>query len=92
MMDSEITACLLEIIRIGLLNIRILAAAGRMRECAIEADHLHNIPETILSNNIELVIAYMDFDRTTFMAACTSSSQQFMPFWERIATRIHARK
>jgi len=44
---TEIAEILTEILRTGLLRIRALGWSGNAERCAIEADHLHNVPDLL---------------------------------------------
>ena len=44
---SEIAELVLEILKIGVLRIRAAAWSGDSARCAIEADHIHNLPDLL---------------------------------------------
>jgi hypothetical protein len=43
----------MQILRIGLLRIRAFGEEGLADRCAIEADHLHNLPEIVHSGRLD---------------------------------------
>ena len=53
--NEELDGILLEILREGLLRIRGRGWDGRPDQCAIEADHLRNLPELIRNPRPELL-------------------------------------
>jgi hypothetical protein len=48
-LPPEVHRALLEILREGILLIRLDAAGGRATKCDYQADHLHHIPDILLS-------------------------------------------
>ena len=64
---ENIANALLLILRIGLLRIRNSALAGRADRCAIEADHIHNIPELLRDFRPELLDFYWTTERSAYM-------------------------
>ena len=83
MTDRE-AETLLEIVRVGLLNIRNFAFAGRVHEAAVEADHLHNIPEILVSRSDVLLQYYLRVSRAAFKSECTWTYAQFEPLWSQL--------
>jgi hypothetical protein len=63
-MNNEIEAQLLKILSHGLLRIRALGYEGNAKACAIEADHLHNLPSLITNFESER-LSYYPAHRTT---------------------------
>jgi hypothetical protein len=64
---TEIAACLLEIVKIGVLNIRTAATNGDMRRCFVEADHIHNLPGLLKSFPPYLLNYYLTVERPSFI-------------------------
>jgi hypothetical protein len=52
------TAAVLNIVRVGLLQIRNRASLGEARYCEIEADHLHNLPSVVREESRALLQDY----------------------------------
>ena len=50
---------LLNILQYGLLKIRKYAWEGNSEACAIEADHIHDIPAVLLSNHMDMLEHYL---------------------------------
>lgn len=57
---------LTEILKIGLLNVRVAAAKGDTQRCHIEADHVHNLPSLIRDYRQDLLKFYIDVEKPTF--------------------------
>ena len=80
-MDERITQVLLETLRVGILRIRAAAFAGRAEECALEADHLHNLPSVIQSRRPELLQYYLTVERPAFERRAPHA-EEFSPLWD----------
>lgn len=71
----------------GLLRIRAAGWAGNAERCAIEADHLHNIPHLLSDYSRDLLQFYWDTERPAFMAACSVDElREWESLWERLHT------
>jgi hypothetical protein len=82
---SPIATILVELLRTGLLRIRAIAAAGNSERCAIEADHLHNLPTLLVNYDPELLRFYWEVERKTFMdQSSTVSLAHFERTWEEL--------
>lgn len=85
---SEIAEIVCEILRVGLLRIRILDGADRAR---LEADHLHNLPSLLVNYKPELLDYYWQVERPCFMARGKPDDlQQFEPLWQALAQHTTA--
>ena len=62
-----VQASLLTILKIGLLNIRYYAGGKNLERCAIEANHLHNIPGLLQKFSIDLLKYYIDIERPQYV-------------------------
>ena len=83
--DDEIGTVLLNIVRIGILHIRNLGFAGNVEECAIQADHLHNLPQLVKSPRREELLYYYNIERTAFLQRTSSNTDMFKPEWEKLS-------
>jgi hypothetical protein len=59
---------LLEILYRACLSIRIAGWAGQARYCAIEADHVHNLPGLVRNYSVRELQNYWDITRTCYLA------------------------
>jgi hypothetical protein len=77
--------CLLEIIGLGILNIRTAATAGDPSRCFVEADHIHNLPHLVKSYSDELLRFYLNVERRSFVSqVSTDAARPFEPIWARL--------
>jgi hypothetical protein len=91
-MDSNTSRALFRILQDGLLRIRARAYSGQADECGIEADHLHNIPEILLSGSDELLESYMRVDRPLFQSLSSERAAQLAPHWESIGRYLKEKR
>jgi hypothetical protein len=81
----EIAKIVCEILTTGLLRIRALRDADR---CALEADHLHNLPGLLANYKPELLDYYWQVERVAFIERTTSEDVQFKPLWSLLAKHV----
>jgi hypothetical protein len=81
--QSELTEVLLRILRKGILRIRGYAWAGSADLCAIEADHIHNLPSLISNPTLPLLSYYFDVSRVAFIEQARGTSG-FEVDWNRL--------
>ena len=86
---AEIAEILGEILRIGLLRIRVLGWNQDPDRCAIEADHLHNLPVLLSDYKPGLLDYYWTAERTAFMEQSSREDiSQFEPLWQALANHL----
>ena len=84
----DVARIVLEILQLGTLRIRSLSWAGNARRCAIEADHLHNLPALLLSPSAALLSYYWEAEKPAFEAASDDADlTMFRPLWDEL--RLH---
>lgn len=86
-MSTPVEAILLEILQYSLLGIRAAGWDGHADRCALEADHVHNLPALLQSVKPELLHHYWEVDRRSFVAARAEigiGSDDFHPLWEKL--------
>ena len=86
--NDEINQILLEILRVGLLRIRVYGSSGDGDACCLEADHLHNLPALIQTFHRELLLFYYDVERPAFLRATTREVDAFTKLWDRLGKMI----
>jgi len=85
-MDQRRIDLYLTILQRALLNIRHLGTLGRASDCAIEADHVHNIPELLSTRDPGKERYYWDVERVSYMGQAKESQKSvFEPIWDEIA-------
>jgi hypothetical protein len=83
----DISVIVLEILQWGILRIRQLGSAGNPSRCAVEADHIHNLPHLLMNFSPDLLRFYWEVERPLFQE---QSSQvdltRFEDLWNELAT------
>jgi hypothetical protein len=89
----EITKIITEILTAGLLRIRALGWSGANTErCAVEADHLHNLPALLNDFKPELLAYYWDAERVSFIERSSSEDVEgFEPLWNALSGFVASR-
>jgi hypothetical protein len=82
--DALVSSVLLSILAQGLLRIRAAANMGDVKQCFIEADHLHNLPELIEHYSDELLNYYLGVTRAAFVGETTLPTDDLQPLWDRL--------
>lgn len=78
---------LLEILGQAALRTRAAGWAGDAARAAMEADHVHNLPELLRSYSPDLLAYYWKASRPAFMAQAADAGvyiQDFETLWERL--------
>jgi len=82
----EIAEVIAGIIQAGLLRIRQAGWAGDGRRCAVEADHIHNLPQLLTNFSPELLKFYWEVERHAFLDRCDGQKPaDFENLWARLA-------
>jgi hypothetical protein len=81
--DEELRHILLNLLGIGLLRIRALGWDGRATDCAVEADHLHNLPDIAFHLKLDMVKQYYTSTRPAFIREAKDCAQ-FERDWNRL--------
>jgi hypothetical protein len=78
-----------EILRIGLLRMRAFGWKRNPERCAVEADHLHNLPGLLVDYKAELLDYYWRAERVGFIECSTvEDANDFEPLWKSLAEFI----
>lgn len=86
---EAVKAILLEVMYVGLLRIRASAYDGDAEACAIEADHLHNLPGIIREQHCSAQLAYYyGVERIAYLKHEKSNASLFQSCWEQLAKII----
>ena len=87
--SPEATRILLKIVELGTLRIRQLGWAGDARRCAIEADHIHNLPQLLLEPSAALLSFYWDVEKPAFEEASRDAGlAMFQPLWDELQSHV----
>jgi hypothetical protein len=88
---NSIPDILAEILRVGILRIRDAGFAGDAALCAIEADHIHNLPRLVLCPKEPLLQFYWGVERPSYLrairthAGARADTQWFESLWLQLA-------
>ena len=85
---DEIASILLEILGVGLLRIRALGWDQNPDRCALEADHLHNIPSIIKSYSSGALQAYWASARAMLLDHGRKDLADFERLWARLVPHL----
>src|SRR2546425_1709073 len=86
----EIAEIVCEILRTGLLRIR---ALGDVNRCALEADHLHNLPGLLANYKPELLDYYWRVERVGFVERSNPEDVEcFEPLWKALSQHLKLSK
>ena len=89
----ESTEILSDILRTGLLRIRALGWNQNPVRCAVEADHLHNLPALLSTFKPELLDYYWNIERISFIQQSTPEDVAgFEPLWRSLAEHVQSGK
>ena len=81
----EILESIAAILETGLLRIRSLAWSAKSDDCAIEADHIHNLPILITDYSVEKLRYYWCVERLSYIDQIASDQLVgWNPLWEQL--------
>lgn len=89
--NDELKSVLLDLLRVGLLRIRAYGSDGDAEKCAIEADHLHNLPGLARNPRVELLSYYWNVERAEFIKRA-GDLEQFEKYWKRLRELLESSK
>ena len=69
----------------GLLRIRAMGGAGDASRCALEADHLHNLPNLLTNFTPELLQFYWEVERPDYLRRCPGGGVAFEELWAKLS-------
>ena len=73
----------------GLLHIRGAGWAGDASCCAVEADHLHNLPVLLTNFTPDVLRFYWEVERPAYLDQCPGrKAPPFEDLWEKLASWI----
>jgi hypothetical protein len=89
--STEIARILSEILTTGLLRIRALGWSGNAERCAIEADHIHNVPDLLAHYSPERLVYYWDVERASYISQTPASELAvWEPLWRQLIGHVEA--
>jgi hypothetical protein len=75
----------------GLVVIRVRGWDGRADQCAVEADHLHNLPRLLAEYDARGLLYYWDAERVCYLKNAPSDRlSTWESFWNRLEPHVNA--
>src|SRR5690348_11126102 len=82
---SEIAEILLDILKLGILRARAAGWSNDARRCALEADHIHNLPALLRNFSSDQLAYYWDTERPAFIHQSPPADlASFEPLWDKL--------
>jgi hypothetical protein len=76
---------LLDILQQGILMTRSFGWSGDANRCAVEADHIHNLPSLLAGYSPQLLRYYWDVERRSFMSHFAADElAHWTTLWQRL--------
>ena len=73
------------ILQLGFLRIRAFGWQGDAARCAIEADHVHNLPNLLSNYSDDALRFYWEVERPAFLKQSDAeAARAFEPLWQRL--------
>jgi hypothetical protein len=89
---SDVARVVLQILQVAVLRIRAGGWGGDGSRCAVEADHVHNLPALLIDYSDELLRFYWQVERPSFMKRCRPADLEgYEPLWAELAELVSAR-
>ena len=89
----EVAEVLLGILNEGILRIRMYGWANDSSRCAVEADHLHNLPMLLTRYSPELLWYYWNVERPSYLSHGEQNGHgEFQRLWERLGPLVPAER
>jgi hypothetical protein len=89
--SPEVSQLLSEILTTGLLRVRALGWSGDAERCAIESDHIHNIPDLLAHFSPERLVYYWDVERNSYIKQTPPPQLAIWePLWRELQIQLEA--
>jgi hypothetical protein len=86
---SEIADVVLKILKVGIMRIRRLGWAHEAERCAVEADHIHNLPDLLSAYSPDRLRYYWEAERISFIQQSSPvECAGFEPLWAKLGQHI----
>lgn len=88
---ADVKDILQKLLTTGLLRIRSLGWSGDSGRCAIETDHIHNLPHLLVHGDPDTRAYYWEVERTSYNDR-TEPDQLALwePLWQRLQPHVEA--
>ncbi len=82
----EIADIILDILKTAILRTRSFAWSQDHARCAVEADHIHNLPQLLRHFSFDLLHFYWEIERPAYIGRTSADDlAMFEPLWIRLA-------
>ncbi len=87
--SAEIAEILAAILSTGLLRIRTLGWSGESKRCAIESDHIHNVPDLLAHYSPERLEFYWNVERSSYIQQTPAAELAvWEPLWRELSGHL----
>jgi hypothetical protein len=87
----DVARVILHILQVAVLRIRAGGWKGDGPRCALEADHVHNLPALLINYSEDLLRFYWEVERPSFMKRCGPADLKgYEPLWAELAQLVSA--
>ena len=90
---DKVAGCLSKIVSLALVNVRGFGLTqGDAGRCAIEADHVHNLPGLMVSFSLGALHYYLDVARSEYVRQITKEKgtlSMFQPLWDELEAYVN---
>lgn len=88
----DVAQVLLDILRVAVLRIRAGGWAGDGSRCAVEADHVHNLPALLMDYSDDLLRFYWEVERPSFVRRSRGADLEgYERLWAHLAELVSDR-
>lgn len=81
----EIEQSLLQILQRGILKCRLAGWEGNAQRCALECDHIHNLPILLSNYSLEALQYYYEVEREAYLVRSLNGAAEFHEEWDVLA-------
>jgi hypothetical protein len=86
---ADVARVVLQILEVAVLQIRARGWQGDGFRCAVEADHVHNLPALLSDYADDLLKFYWEVERPAFMKRCAPADlAAYEPLWAELAELV----
>ena len=85
---KQIATIVTEILSTAILSIRVAAHGGNAAYCAVEASHIHNLPQLLNDYDEKTLTYYLEVERDSYLEQIEKlggeDATAFQPLWNRL--------
>src|SRR5262245_22759979 len=89
---KNVAAILLVILHHGILRTRAAGWSGDADRCAIEADHIHNLPHLLQTFSLDRLMYSWDAERACYLKSLGDGAATFTYWWEQLGACVEQLK